>query len=958
MLKWCVVGVLALACLFGGPAEASAAFDNQFEHTAFRASDGAPQWATDITQDAQGFLWFASNSGLLRFDGVHFDARPAHTFPTGLIQSVYATPDGDLWVGYRLGGVARLHKGRVDVYKFGGAIPSGTAFAFRRTPDGAIWLVCTNGVARFIEGRWEGVGAAWGYHGERLSDAFLTSDGSLMLLDADGKVLVLPAGGRRFSEVAVDAAETALRKSPRTQWWFYAPQLHGGLLANDHALWTADGEGLRREANGKTASFAAAQGLSSNTVGQLLEDREGNVWATTAEGVDRFRPVRVKGLVFESSVIKPAAAIDGEGVLWIGDVSGLHRLDLAADLRPERIVDAAGYNSMLATSPDGWVWIGNEQGIERRRGERRERIPGPVGAEGIGHPKQAITWTASGDVWLSVAGLGVFRRRDSAWQKDGEVAGLPDDLATVLATDKHDRVWIFYSDGSLARIEGGHARRLGAKEGFDVGVPTVALLDGKYAIAGGSAGVQLVVGDHFVRLHTVPEGALDGTTGIVEQETGDLWITANRGLIHIAATDVAATLEDPGHENVPMIVASAAELGGAVDKIRPLPSMIADSQKRLWINSWAGLGWLDPAHLMGNPVRLTPVIDQVEIDGVATPATDRLRIPAGTHRLRIEFTAAGLRSPADIRFEYRLDPVDTDWHSTLQRQIDYTNVLHGNYRFRLRVMNEDGVAGQGDRTWAFRISPAFDQTWWFRALVAIVAIVLIWLGYTLRLRHVLRQTKTRNMERARIARELHDTLLQSVQGLLLLVQSAAKASHEPVARERLQDAAQAAREVIKEGRDRVAALRAERQSVDLEAELADSVERYQQLGNATRLKVIVSGRPRPLKGENGRSLLLVMREAISNAHQHARASSIEVLVRYRVTGCQIRVRDDGRGFGAGEDDGMQEERSHWGIPGMRERLRDMGGRVRFHSTTHGTEVVITVPRATIYARRQGGETTP
>lgn len=949
MMKGWVAGVLALAGIVGGAASASTAFDSQFEHTAFRASDGAPQWATDITQDAQGFLWFASNSGLLRFDGLRFDPRPAHAFPTGLIQAVYATPDGDLWVGYRLGGVARLHDGKVDVYPFGGAIPSGTAFAFRRTPDGAVWLICTNGVARFVDGRWEAIGASWGYHGQRLSDAFLTSDGSLMLLDADGKTLVLSRGGHRFVEETAEVAESSLRTSPKTQWWFYAPQLHGGLLATDHALWTADSDGLHRESGGKSTSFALAQGLSSNTVGELLEDREGNIWATTAEGVDRFRPVRLTGLTFDAAVIKPTTAIDGDGVLWIGDVAGLHRMAPGALPKPERVAGAAGYNSLLAPSPDGWVWIGNEQGLERRRGDRRESIPGPAGAEGIGHQKQAITWTAKGDVWLSVAGLGLYRRNEAGWQKDGGIVGLPDDLATVLATDNRDRIWAFYSDGSLYRIEVDRARRFAVNEGFDVGVPTVAILGGRYAAAGGSAGVQLVVGDRFVRLRTVPGDALDGTTGIVEQDNGDLWVTANRGLLHIAAADVAASLRDPGHENMAMVVASAAELGGAVDKIRPLPSMIADGHQRLWINSWSGVGWLDPGHLVGNPVRLAPVIDQVEIDGVATPVTDGLAIPAGAHRLRIEFTAAGLRSPADIRFEYRLDPVDTTWHSTLQRQIDYTNVLHGTYRFRLRVMNEDGVAGEQDTSWAFRISPSFDQTWWFRALVAVLAIALVWFGYTLRLRHVLRQAKTRNAERVRIARELHDTLLQSVQGLLLLVQSAAKASGEPVVRGRLEDAARAARETIKEGRDRVGALRAEQQSVDLETELADSTERYSQFGETTRFRLIVTGRPRPLKGENGRSLLLVAREAISNAHQHARASRIEVLLRYRMFGCQVIVRDNGRGFAGGHDDGKQEARSHWGIPGMRERLRDMGGSVRFHSTAHGTQVTITVPRAAIYA---------
>jgi signal transduction histidine kinase len=366
---------------------------------------------------------------------------------------------------------------------------------------------------------------------------------------------------------------------------------------------------------------------------------------------------------------------------------------------------------------------------------------------------------------------------------------------------------------------------------------------------------------------------------------------------------------------------------------------------------------VDPTRITRNTVP-PPVVIRALIAGDTSYATgQRLDLPAHTRSLRVDYSALSFAHPERTTFRYRLEGSDEGWQEAgTRREAYYTNLRPGEYLFRVIAANEDGVWNEQGASLPFTIAPTFFETKQFIVLCAVAAALALWVLYALRLwqvSHRLRvRLEERHGERERIARELHDTLLQSTQALILSFQlEADRFADDDPARVRMERTLDRADRVLAEGRDRVTQLRDTSENIpDLAAAYAGVAREYGADGGPS-FRLIVEGEPCPLYPMVADELYRIGREAIANAFVHAQAKQVEVEVAYEVDALRLSFRDDGRGIDAsvGEAGGR---RGHWGLRGMRERAEKLGARFDVMSgDARGTEITLVVRANRVYVRK-------
>ncbi len=376
---------------------------------------------------------------------------------------------------------------------------------------------------------------------------------------------------------------------------------------------------------------------------------------------------------------------------------------------------------------------------------------------------------------------------------------------------------------------------------------------------------------------------------------------------------------------------------------------------RLWFETSGGIAWVDPARLARNRLAPPVAIGALKVGGRRWRDPSHVSLPAGTSSGEIDFAVLSLAIPERVQVRYRLEGMETDWTDPGQRrQIFFSNLGPGTYRLRVIAANDDGVWNREGATLTFHIPPTFLQSAWFRLLCALAVIALLWLAYSLRVQRVRAQARAgmevRLAERERIARELHDTLLQGFHGLVLHFQAvASRLPKGRPARALIDDALLRADAVLAQSRDRVAELRTSAGSENLaEAWMAAAAEFG--AGATIAFDVTVEGTPRPLHPLVHEELLRIGEEAVRNAFRHAEASRIGVLLSYNRLHLRLLVRDNGVGLPAASVPAGPRP-GHFGLAGMRARARQIGGVLRIVSRPGaGTELLLSIPGRAAYAR--------
>jgi signal transduction histidine kinase len=387
---------------------------------------------------------------------------------------------------------------------------------------------------------------------------------------------------------------------------------------------------------------------------------------------------------------------------------------------------------------------------------------------------------------------------------------------------------------------------------------------------------------------------------------------------------------------------------------------------RLWFATDNGLAWIDPAHVSKNKVPPPAAIRSIIANERSYSTFADTRLPASIKNLRIDYTALSLSIPERVRFRYKLEGIDKDWNDAgTRRQAFYNNLHPGKYRFRVIACNNDGVWNEEGATLDFSVAPAWYQTIWFRVACVGGFVLLLWALYQFRLQQLQRQFNmtlgARVSERTRIARELHDTLLQSFHGLMFQFQAARNMlpRRPEEAMQALDGAISATEQAITESRGAIQDLRSEHIAQGDLAELMTTMgQELTDVQNTNRdspiFRVIVEGERRTLAPVLQNEVCRIAREILRNAVRHAHAHRIEAEIRYDDQGLRLRIRDDGRGL----DPKVLEEGGsvgHWGLRGMRERAQQLGAQLDFWSEAGaGTEVQLTVPAAVAYKASQAG----
>jgi signal transduction histidine kinase/ligand-binding sensor domain-containing protein len=971
---------------------------DQLYHTRWAFSDGAPAEIFAITQTTDGYLWLGTTSGLIRFDGVHFKKYgPELGLPlTGrYVSSLLAVADGGLWIGFGSGDATFLKDGKVRNYSEQDGLPSKSIRAMVIDGHGVIWAAALGGVARFDGSNWKRIGADWNFSGPATA-ALADKRGTLWIGTEDG-LFSLSEGAKGFQkEPGFSGYITKLTQGPdgsvcvallggsagfghqvRKSIRVLQPNLRMSsldILADDQgSVWvTTMGDGLQRlsysdrigrlaTTGGKTdiETFTQKDGLSSDYIESIFEDREGNVWVGTNAGLDRFRQSSVVPVQFPPGRTYFSLTVGDNGTIWASaqnnNTSEIEDGKLV--VRPKSFASQLPSLSCTYRDPKGVLWANTGYSLSRIESGKIVKIDYPdhprATSDGFGSGI-AMTEDPSGRLWVSIKGKGIYRLENGSWTSFESLGG-PPGFALSAYTDSLGRMWFGYLDKRVVMVDGTKIHIFSSKDAAQVGKVRSIQGRGSHVWIAGDDGVAFYDGTGFRQLLPADGVNFRDVFGIVETAGTGLWFSENRGIIHITADEIRAFVVDPDHRASYQLFDLLDGLPAQLQKSTINPSMIEGIDGRLWFATTQGVVWIDPKHISRN-TQIPPVsIESVTANGVTSSPSSSMKLPARTDSLRIGYTALSLSVPERIRFKYKLEGQHGDWQDVgSRREAIYTNLGPGSYIFHVIACNNDGVWNARGAVLTFVIEPAFYQTAWFRLLYVAAAAGVLWLLYLARITQVTNQIQerlgARLEERERIARELHDTLLQGFQGLMLRFQAVLKTlpAHEP-AHQMIEKALDRADEVLLEGRQRVRDLREEGNTGN---ELSDSLSecgKEMAQDSTVLFSVAVVGTAQALDPTVRNEAYRIGREALANAFQHARASKIEVELTYAHANLRLVIRDDG--VGIEQEIASGGRIGHWGLSGMRERAQQIGAHLSMWSLPGaGTELDLSIPGRLAYLR--------
>jgi PAS domain S-box-containing protein len=755
----------------------------QVNHDSWTFKEGAPADVECLAQTNDGFLWLGGPNGLFRFDGTRFEPFRS-PFGDRLLftdlYSLFAPPSGGLWLGYLDGGFSFLNNGRVTNY--GGEIASatGSVYSFAQDRDGIVWAATSSGLWRFDHLSWQPIRVEWNAPARPVTQVGFDANGILWALDgsfgAPMDLIYLQPGTRHF--------QTAGRNL----------SVEGFTLDADRAVMTDPAPRPVSDSSEASDKKPATYPLLTKDTLQFL-DRNNSLWITYDEKpiVTRLPKERLRDALNRTSPtgsenydINPfwaARLVDREGNIWFGDPTGVHRLSYSPLNRQEFPKEALGsVDFALAADDNGAVWIST--GITGSPGKAdlyyisgdkaQRRLPQVISSfayrapdrtfwfsgEGclwhlVGHdfvrvklPReianqfpflQTITGDEQGGIWVSLGRHGFYRWTDGIWTAYGG----RDDLAKtgevlIEFTDSLGRVWFGYPTSQLAVLDGDQVRVFGPSDGLQVG--NIMAIHGRRSEIwiGGEFGLEQFDQGRFHNIAAVNDEWLRGISGIVETANGDLWLNAISGIFHVRKAEISAALRDSNYRVKGEHFGRREGLPGIAAQLRPLPTAIEGTDGRLWFTLRNGVVWLDPATYSGKRTVSPPItIQSVSADDKFYAPDSRLSLPAHTSSVQISYNAVSLSDPEAIRFRYKLQETDKDWHEVATATpVTYRNLPPGSYHFSVEASDTNGVLSGSSASMAFTILPAFYQTTWFRLLCVAAFLAFLWGLYQLRVQQL------------------------------------------------------------------------------------------------------------------------------------------------------------------------------------------------------------------------------
>ena len=936
---------LALLMLLAAPVHAldPKKHVTQYLHTSWRIQDGSiPKGMHSITQTADGFLWLsASTSEIYRFDGVRFLPRTISVNGKTIssVTRVYGDRSGGLWV-FGMHDLVRLEVGKV-VSHFDFDILTDRNVS--EDPDGSLWL---------LRGPGTGMNGPLCHVSEQGVKCFGKAEGqpipvaASFLRDSDGGFWI---GGLRalahwhdgISEVySIKALKNitggtplmALARTPDGSLWAGAletppglARLTGGelksfatrgfdgskipvttmLVDRDGNLWVGSvGQGLFRIREDRVEHYGRTDGLSNDNVDALFEDKEGILWVATPSGIDSFRnpPVTtfssLEGLGMDLAM---GVLASRDGTIWVANGNSLDHIagETVTSIRQGHGLPGEQATAMLEDSA-GNFWVGVDDDLYLLKNGHFQRIPGP-------HHKSlgmvfGLVEDREGNIW-AVCSAKLVRIRDLRVQEEFLLP--PFSRLREIAADPHDGIWLVTSAGDLMLFRHGTLQKHPLSVSGTTIDQVVARADGSVLVPTPD-GLRVLRQDNLQLVSSKNGLPCDAVISAVEDKDKRWWLFMDCGIVELPNSELERWWANPQT----MI---QTRVWDALDGVRTGPqaafnnAAALSSDGRVWFATGGVVQMVDPSMLSQKAGPAQTYVELLAADRKQFEATPNLRLPPNPRDLQIDYTSPNFAVPQRAKFRYRLDGYDRDWHEAgTRRQAFYTDLPPGKYSFRLIASNSDGVWSDNAAELDFSIAPAYYQTNWFRALCAAGFLASLWAAYQLRVRQLQREYNTaieaRVSERTRIARELHDTLLQSLQALLFQYQAARNlfAAGSERAMHVLDATLDRTEQAIAEGRDAIRDIRSDNVAQNALPELltmAGTELAESQADHALpAFGVTVEGERRTLTPVIREETYRIALELLRNAFRHANAHRVEAEIRFDDDTLRLRIRDDGKGM--------------------------------------------------------------
>jgi signal transduction histidine kinase/ligand-binding sensor domain-containing protein len=968
---------------------------SQYAHTAWRVQDGVLNIPTTMAQTADGYIWFGTQAGLTRFDGVRF---VPWTPPSGeqlmsvRIDSLLAANDGSLWIG-TAGGLSHWQNNHLTNY----VNNPGVVVSVVQSRTGSIWILMTPSpvltkasseaapLCRITGTQMECYGKDAGIPPDVDEKLVEDSNGEFWIGGSTSLVHWSPQSHNQFNPaglrsnagmagilalapeqdgalwvgMASPGRGLGLQRLVKGRWErFSTRELKGEsigverlLLDRNDALWVGTNQhGIYRIYRDQVDHFGSADGLSSDNVRSLLEDHEGNVWIVTTKGIDNFRSTPI--VSFSSREGLSTTEVDTvfasrNGSIWVG---GFEALDVlrgpSLSITPKRLPG----HQITSVFEDhlGRLWVGIDNNltvyqnggfrtIKRRNGDPTGMIVG-------------ITEDVDGDIWAESRGtpMTLIRIRDFLGQEEFTSPEMP--AARRVAPDPHGGIWLGMMNGDLARYQRGRTETFHFEHTPDSRVEQITVNPEGSVLGATAFGLIGWTGGRQVTL-TIRNGLpCNGVYAFAFDDLGDLWLNTECGISEIPVHELQKWWRAPSER---LKIKSFDVFDGAQPGRAPFVSGAKSSDGRVWFADGMVLQMVDPNHLSRNSIAPPVHIEQIVADHKTYAPKVHLLLPPLTRDLEINYTALSFVAPPKVRFRYLLEGHDVEWQEPgSRRQAFYSNLRPGNYKFRVMACNNDGVWNEEGDSLIFRVSPAWYQTIYFQFAGIVLITFSIWALYQLRMRQVERDIAARFderlAERTRLARELHDTLVQTIQGSKMVADNALdEATDFPRMRQAMERVSVWLGQATQEGR---AALNSLRTSTVQTNDLAESFRRaiaecrlqgfpqavFASEGTATEMHPIVRD-----------EIYRIGSEAIRNACQHSGASRLDVHLSYSED-LVLRISDDGRGIEPKIAEKGRE--GHYGLQGMRERAHRINATLTLNSSAPGTIIELIVPGSIIFQR--------
>ena len=969
---------------------------SQYAHTAWRIQDGVFSGAAlAVTQTTDGYIWIGTRAGLLRFDGVRFvpwTSPDGKQLPSSEVTSLLGGRDGSLWIGME-GGLSHWDKQHLTNH----VVKPERINSIIEDRNGTVWFTrslgsdADGGLCKIIGTGMQCYGKADGAPGADLG-ASLVEDtlGNLWIGNDTGVVRWKPGSSSRFmlkelkSKRGINGAKSlavnpdgsvlvgvdlagpglGLQQLVRGAWKpFVTPELDGSTLEvfalfldRENALWIGTvNQGVYRIYGRRVDHLRSADGLSGDSVSlnAFYEDREGNLWVATSKGIDCFRDLRVATFSTRDGLV--AQEVDGvlatqDGTIWI---AGDETLDALHQGSVSSIQSGKGLPGHQTTSlledHAGRLWVGVDRTMSIYKNGRFRKIDRrdgtPIGLVG------GMTEDVDDNIWVETTGppRTLIRIHDLKVQEEFPLPQMP--AARKVAADPKGGIWLGLMNGDLARYQEGKTEIFPFKHGEDSRVNQLIVNPDGSVLGATPLGV-VAWKEGKQQTLTVQNGLPCNTVhALIEDRQRALWLYTECGLVEIASTEMQRWWTQPG---ITVQLRTFDAFDGVQPGRAPFGGAARSADGRLWFANGVVLQMIDPGHLTGNALPPPVHVEEVIADRKNYSPNDDLRLPPLTRDLEIDYTALSFVAPQKVRFRYKLEGRDAAWQEPgTRRQAFYNDLRPGRYRFRVIACNNDGVWNDAGAMLDFSVTAAWYQTNWFRALCLVSGGLIVCLTYRLRVRRIARAIAARFderlAERTRMARELHDTFLQTIQGSKLVADQALKPSTDSIGRHRaLEQLSVWLAEAIQEGR---AALNSLRTATTQTNDLAEALRRVTEdslIPGSMAVTFSVIGDAKEMHPVVRDEIYRIGYEAIRNASRHSGASQLEVELRY-ANDLALQVSDNGTGIDpAIADDGKD---GHFGLQGMRERAARIGGKLTLVSSSNsGTEMRLIVPGGIVFRK--------